>query len=473
VFGLVSAANAGTLVTTKLIDASNMSGATAPVKALLRIPAEDVPDFCTGDLYIHITNFTFIGGSPPGQFISVKIVQTNLNNEPGVNLDVTGNGLHINMGSGLYLSAPSDGWRQVNNGPIGNLCDLQDINSAEDILKIVINESAWVNASIDTSTGADDVVIEIKLNRIECEEEHNPDNLFVLEKNQPPIADANGPITGNEGSPLTFDGLGSYDPDGIILKYKWDFGDGASATDTLTPIHAYGDNGTYTVTLTMTDNDKGVGADTLTIDVNNVAPTVNIDFVDQPNQQFILPIVHTLAFTGSFSDPGWLDTHASTWDFDDGSSNPGFLTEENDAPDATGTSTATHSYSAPGMYNVRLTVTDDDGEVESDTMSITIVTAQDAVGIINESIQDLPANAFKNKPDKRKNAFSKKIAEVNELIDAGQYQKVINKLQEDIRAKTDGSMGGKPKDDWITDPEVQEEICTMIDDLIAYLETLL
>lgn len=228
-----------------------------------------------------------------------------------------------------------------------------------------------------------------------------------------------------------------------------------------------------TVTLTITDNDKGVGADTLTIDVINVAPTVNIDFVDQPNQQFILPIVHTLAFTGSFSDSGWLDTHASTWDFGDGSSNPGFLTEENDAPDATGTSTAAYSYSAPGMYNVRLTITDDDSEVGSDTMSLTIVTAQDAVGIINESIQDLPASAFKNKPDKRKNAFSKKLAGINELIDAGQYQKAINKLQDDIRAKTDGSIGGKPKDDWVTDPEVQEEIRTMIDDLVAYLETLL
>ena len=36
-----------------------------------------------------------------------------------------------------------------------------------------------------------------------------------------------------------------------------------------------------------------------------------------------------------------------------------------------------------------------------------------------------------------------------------------------------GSLGGTPKNDWIIDPTTQQHICMMIDDLIAYLETLI
>ena len=36
----------------------------------------------------------------------------------------------------------------------------------------------------------------------------------------------------------TFDGTGSNDPDGTIVSYLWDFGDGATA-DTDSPSHSY------------------------------------------------------------------------------------------------------------------------------------------------------------------------------------------------------------------------------------------
>ena len=396
--------------------------------------------------------------------------------------------------------------------------------------------------------------------------------------NEPPVADANGPYIGDEGSPITFDASGSTDPDGDSLQYRWDFdndgawdtgwltsptaphtwcddhrgtakvevmderptqltdtdtapvtvinvaptvdagpdqtvnegdtvalsssfsdpgwcdihtatidwGDGSlvepgtvseendppDATGTVTGSHAYGDNGVYTVTLTVTDDDGGVGTDTLTVTVNNVAPTASISMT-QPNPQFILPIVHELAFDGSFTDQGWLDTHTSTWNFGDGTvEEPGTLTEENEEPDATGTTTAEHIYSEPGTYTVTLTVTDDDDGIGTDTSTVTIMSAEEAIPVVDEYIQDLPDDAFKNNPDQRKNAFSEKLDEVIELIDAGEYQKAIDKLQHDIRAKADGYVDGNPKDDWITDPEAQEEICTMIDDLIAYLEHL-
>ena len=56
-------------------------------------------------------------------------------------------------------------------------------------------------------------------------------------------------------APLTiaFNASGSYDPDGSITSYEWDFGDGTNATG-ITVNHTFS-AGTYTVRLTVTDNE--------------------------------------------------------------------------------------------------------------------------------------------------------------------------------------------------------------------------
>jgi len=48
---------------------------------------------------------------------------------------------------------------------------------------------------------------------------------------------------------------GSYDPDGFILNYFWDFGDGTNATMCVILDHSFAQNGEYLVTLTLTDDD--------------------------------------------------------------------------------------------------------------------------------------------------------------------------------------------------------------------------
>jgi PKD repeat protein len=67
----------------------------------------------------------------------------------------------------------------------------------------------------------------------------------------------------------------------------------------------------------------------------------------------------TVSFEGSFTDPGTLDTHTTEWDFGDGGT-------------AEGTLTPTHVYSIMGVYTVTLTVTDDDGGVGADTLTVTV-----------------------------------------------------------------------------------------------------
>ena len=48
--------------------------------------------------------------------------------------------------------------------------------------------------------------------------------------NQLPVADAGGPYSASVNVPVTLDGSGSRDPDGTLVDYAWDFGNGTSGT---------------------------------------------------------------------------------------------------------------------------------------------------------------------------------------------------------------------------------------------------
>jgi PKD repeat protein len=81
------------------------------------------------------------------------------------------------------------------------------------------------------------------------------------------------------GLSCSFDGSGSSDSDGNVVGYAWDFGDSHSGTG-VSPTHAYGNAGTYTVSLTVTD-DGGL-TDTVTHTVL-VSSGAGIAFVQANN----------------------------------------------------------------------------------------------------------------------------------------------------------------------------------------------
>ena len=77
----------------------------------------------------------------------------------------------------------------------------------------------------------------------------------AITPNQPPVASF---ISGKAeaGSSTSFDASASADPDGTILRYGWDFGDGKTLPKGgPTPNHTYAKAGNYDVTLTLTDNE--------------------------------------------------------------------------------------------------------------------------------------------------------------------------------------------------------------------------
>jgi PKD repeat protein len=91
---------------------------------------------------------------------------------------------------------------------------------------------------------------------------------------QPPLAYFYcSPDTPTAGEPVHFYAYSSYDPDGYIVSYKWDFGDGSSGSG-VTAAHIYSAGGTYTAALTVTDN-NGLNS-TKAIDITVLWTTISV-----------------------------------------------------------------------------------------------------------------------------------------------------------------------------------------------------
>ena len=162
--------------------------------------------------------------------------------------------------------------------------------------------------------------------------------------NLPPVARFTfSPANPQVNQWITFDATSSFDPDGTIVSYQWDFGDGATGTGARIT-KRYSAPGTYTVTLTVTDNQGATDSATqqVTVASPNQPPVASFSFSPaNPNPG------ETVSFDASAShDPDGTIVSYS-WDFGDGGSGSGV--------------SATHVYSTAGTYTVTLTVTDNAG----------------------------------------------------------------------------------------------------------------
>lgn len=84
--------------------------------------------------------------------------------------------------------------------------------------------------------------------------------------NKRPTADATvgeQPYRGFVNGNITFNGSGSYDLDGRIISWRWNFGDGTNGTGEVT-YHNYSQPGTYNVSLLVTDDDFATDLDVTT-----------------------------------------------------------------------------------------------------------------------------------------------------------------------------------------------------------------
>ncbi len=168
---------------------------------------------------------------------------------------------------------------------------------------------------------------------------HSPFALFIYT-----------PSLGLTGENITFNASDSYDPDGTISSYSWDFDTSNGIREDATGIevtHQYATAGTYTVTLTVTST---TGTDTVTKDVVVKAP---------PIASFTYSSVSATetSFTDTSTDPDGGTIIGWYWEFGDGltsiEQNPTHVFEQGEAD-----------------YTVTLVVMDNDILVNETTMTV-------------------------------------------------------------------------------------------------------
>ena len=161
---------------------------------------------------------------------------------------------------------------------------------------------------------------------------------------------------GKVGTPLVFDGSASNDPDGRIVRYEWNFGEGGNSTEGSSVMsHVFGATGTYSVTLVVWDDHNATASFQRTISVVlPKSPFAVLAFT--PSRPFVGDAV---LFNASLSSDPDGTIVRQVWQLGDGAVGEG--------------STLTHRYAYPGTYTVHLTVVDEDGIAVTTSSDITVV----------------------------------------------------------------------------------------------------
>jgi PKD repeat protein len=179
---------------------------------------------------------------------------------------------------------------------------------------------------------------------------------FTVKVNKPPVARAGADVVTAPLKSVAFDGTHSSDQDGQLTQYTWEFGDGQSATGERSA-HSYQKPGTFRATLRVEDNSDSpcnFATDELKVWVN--APPVAAAGEDTRGS-----VGQPLTLSGEKSTDSDGELVAYAWDFGDGARGTGKVVE--------------HAWQAPGLYKVRLAVTDNaavDNSTQSDDLTVFI-----------------------------------------------------------------------------------------------------
>lgn len=169
------------------------------------------------------------------------------------------------------------------------------------------------------------------------------------------------------GQQVQFNGSSSFDPEGPITSYEWNFGDGTVRSGA-TQTHSYASAGDMDVTLTVTDSSGTTATVTrlLSVDSPNEPPTASFDASRVQSGSDL-----QIGFDASNSvDPDG-ELQAYGWEFGDGTN-------------ATG-ERVVHEFESPGTYTVELSVRDDRGAVRQTTTQIAVATSSSSSNSGGES----------------------------------------------------------------------------------------
>ncbi len=203
----------------------------------------------------------------------------------------------------------------------------------------------------------------ITLNATDSAGTTGTDTIAIIIGNTPPTATINFPADGatiNESEAVTFSGTGSDPEDGILNgnALVWRSNKDGQIGIGISPTVSYLSSGTHTITLFVTDSDGATGTDSITLTVGNTPPTATIQ---NPSDGDTFNSGNLVIFNGTGTDA------------EDGNLYGGNLvwTSNRDSLIGTGTNFSVNTLSV-GLHLITLTVTDRNGAVDSDTITITV-----------------------------------------------------------------------------------------------------
>lgn len=205
-----------------------------------------------------------------------------------------------------------------------------------------------------------------------------------------PVADAGPDVSVAEGSTVSLDGSGSSDTEGPLTGYAWSGADAAigsisGAGSAVATYHGL-DDGADQVALEVTDAGGLKDSDTATVTVTNVAPSLTLTSCPTDPTR----VGGDVSFAGTFTDPGVADTHTLTVDWGDGTTT---------GPTGTsGTVGGTHQYATAGIFDIKATVTDDDGGKDTGTCGFVVVFDPDGGFVTGGGWITSPAGAYPADP---------------------------------------------------------------------------
>ena len=164
-----------------------------------------------------------------------------------------------------------------------------------------------------------------------------------------------------EGNSVSFEAF-YINPEGLnIVGTVWDFGAGQCCENDLKPSYIWSDNGEFEVKFIVVTDTAEYILDSMVINVMNAVPEVDAgENVTDAVAGF------EVGLEGSFIDKGMEDSHTILWEAIGAGNNNVVLLD----PESLTTGVV---FKKGGNYQLRLTVTDDDGGTGSDTLFVTVI----------------------------------------------------------------------------------------------------
>jgi len=193
---------------------------------------------------------------------------------------------HYNYGEDNFID-----WGFINNDPEDYYSSSQQFDTINHCVAIVgwkdnpeiPNGGYWICKNSWSTDWGYNGFFNIEYNSLRIDDSeidwvvYNPD-VYV---NWRPVPDAGGIYYGDVGQEIIFDASGSFDHEGEIISYDWDFGDGNHGSG-ITATHTYESQEVYPVMLTVIDDEGNIVNDTTWAFIGRSNDPPNTPTIDGP-----------------------------------------------------------------------------------------------------------------------------------------------------------------------------------------------